>query len=499
MVATVPSHRGQRTTRLSRRAFIAHSLWGSAALGVALVGCAAPAAGPAAQPTTAPAAPAVAAKPTEAPKPAEKPAPAAQQAPAKAGTKVKLQYWHVWGADRIPLMDAQVKAFQEKYPDIEVEHQYIVIADLNVKVLTALAGGDPPDVFSLRRAEMPSFVTKDALLPMDDLLARDKTALDELVYPSEAYHCRFDGKTYSLPQASGGGSFILYYGKGTYQQAGLNPEAGPKTWKELADHHEKLTKLNGGAIERLGIDIHQATDESYGFDGWLYTNNGKLIADDGKGPAFNSPEGLATLEWMVEFHKAQGGWSKVRDFTGGSNKDPGKIRPMLYQGLLGIMNHNVSVPFFVSKEAPEFQWGAATIPFNDANTQAKSVSYDLGGWGTSIPKGAKNVDAAWEWVKWNTLGPGNEAFLRAQGRPSPVKAHTEAYGRDPEVVKVNPNWKVFEDTLASTVPIPKTPVWPKLRDLLAQRVEQALLGQMSPKDALATAEREAQAEFARGG
>ena len=394
-------------------------------------------------------------------------------------------------------MDAQVKTFQEKYPDIEVEHQYIVIADLNVKVLTALAGGDPPDLFSMRRAELPSFVTKDALLPLDDLLKRDNIALDNLVYMSEAYHARFDGKTYALPQASGGGSFVLYYGKGTYQQAGLNPEAGPKTWKELAAHNEKLSKLNGAAIERLGIDIHQATDESYGFDGWLYTNNGKLIADDGKGPAFNSPEGLATLEWMVDFHKAQGGWPKVRDFTTGSNKDPGKIRPMLYQGQLGIMNHNVSVPFFISKEAPEFTWGAAVIPYNDANPQAKSVSYDLGGWGTSIPKGAKNVDAAWEFLKWNTLGPGNEAFLRAQGRPSPVKAHTEAYGKDPEVIKVNPNWKVLEDTLAGTVPIPKTPVWPKLRDMLAQRVEQALLGQMSPKEALAMAEREIQAEFAR--
>jgi hypothetical protein len=46
--------------------------------------------------------------------------------------------------------------------------------------------------------------------------------------------------------------------------------------------------------------------------------------------------------------------------------------------------------------------------------------------------------------------------------------------------------------------MPKTAVWPRLRDLMAKRVEQALLGQMSAKEALAMAEREARQEFARG-
>jgi ABC-type glycerol-3-phosphate transport system substrate-binding protein len=62
-----------------------------------------------------------------------------------------------------------------------------VSADLNVKVLTALASGDPPDLFSMRRAEMPSFVTKDALLPLDELRKRANIALDNLVDMSEVH------------------------------------------------------------------------------------------------------------------------------------------------------------------------------------------------------------------------------------------------------------------------------------------------------------------------
>ena len=162
-----------------------------------------------------------------------------------------------------------------------------------------------------------------------------------------------------------------------------------------------------------------------------------------------------------------------------------------------MWSHNVANPFIFRSERPDFKWGAGLIPYNDANPSAKSVSYDLGGWGTSIPKNAKHPEAAWEWVKWNTIGPGNEAFMRAQARPSPVKAHNEAYGKDSAVLEVNPYWHVFEQTLANTVPIPKLAVWPKLRDILARRVQQALLGQLSPKEALDAAEREVQEEFAR--
>ncbi|MHB1132029.1 MAG: ABC transporter substrate-binding protein [Chloroflexota bacterium] len=493
-------HDVTRTSPLTRRQFLLRSVFASTALALTAAGCSQPTAAPAPAtatkapvPATSAAAPATTAAATK----AATAAAAATQAPAKTGTKIKLRYWHPWGAARIPLMDAQVKSFQEKYPDIEVEHQYVVIADLTVKILTAVSGGDPPEVINLRRAEMPSFVDKGALMPLDDYLKRDKIDLNAVAYPSEAYHCAYNGVNYSLPQAIGGGFFLLYYNKDTYQKAGLDPNAPPKTWKELAAHDAKLTKVTDGKIASLGTDIHQATDESYGFDGWLYTNGGKLVTDDGKGPAFNSAQGLETLQWMVDFHKAVGGWGKVRDFTGGNNTDPGKFRPMFYDGLVAIYNHNVSDPFIFQSERPDLKWGAGLIPYNDANAQAKSTSYDLGGWGTSIPKGAKNADAAWEFVKWNTVGPGNDAFMRAQARPSPIKAFTEAYGKDPNVTKINPSWDVFVQTLANTVPIPKITIWARLRDILQKRVEQALLGQMSAKDALAGAEEEVKREFAR--
>lgn len=394
-------------------------------------------------------------------------------------------------------MDAQVKAFQDQHPDIEIEHQYILIADLAVKTLTAIAGGDPPEVVNLLRAQMPSFVDKDALLPLDDYLKRDQINLDEIAYPSEAYHCRYKGATYALPQAIGGGFFILYHGKDAFQKAGLDPESSPKSWKALAEYNTKLTKATGGKLEMLGLDIHEADQSSYGFDGWLYTNNGRLVTEDGTAPAFNSPEGLETLEWMVAFHQAVGGWSNVRDFTGGNNKDPGKLRPMFYNGMLGMLNQNVANAFIFANESPDFKWAAGVIPFNDGNAKAKSASYDLGGWGASIPKGVKNPDAAWEWIKWSTLGQGNEAFMRAQRRPSPIRAHTDAYGKDPEVLKANPYWSVFVDSLTNTVPIPKLGKWAQMQDILSKRVEQALLGQMPAKDALAAAEKEVQQEFAR--
>jgi multiple sugar transport system substrate-binding protein len=394
-------------------------------------------------------------------------------------------------------MDEQVKSFQSEYPDIEVEHQYILNADLPVKILAAIAGGDPPEVFNISRSSLPEYASKKTILPLDDYLRREGINLDDLVYPSEAYHCRYNGTTYALPQAIGSGFFLFYYSKDTFEKAGLDPEQFPKTWKGLADANEKITRVADGKVETLGYDIHQADSISCGFDWLLYTNNGKLLTDDGKAPAFNTPEGLETLEWMLKFHEPVGGWTKVRDFTGANNEQTNKLVPMVVQGMLGMYNSNVSQAFILSTQYAGFKWGAGVVPYNGGNLNGKSITYDPGGWGTCIPTGAKNADAAWEWVKWNTIGPGNVPFLRAQMRPSPVRANTEAYGKDPEITTVNPYWHVFDETLANSVPLPQAAGWPRAREALTKRVEQALLLQMPAKQALDAAAQEVQRELAR--
>ena len=51
------------------------------------------------------------------------------------------------------------------------------------------------------------------------------------------------------------------------------------------------------------------------FVAWLYTNNGKYASDDGRTLLFNSPEGVETLEWMINLtNNVNHGIENVTDF-----------------------------------------------------------------------------------------------------------------------------------------------------------------------------------------
>ena len=51
------------------------------------------------------------------------------------------------------------------------------------------------------------------------------------------------------------------------------------------------------------------------FVSWLYTNNGRYASDDGRTLLFNSPEGVETLEWMINLtNSVNHGTENITDF-----------------------------------------------------------------------------------------------------------------------------------------------------------------------------------------
>ncbi len=86
----------------------------------------------------------------------------------------------VWGYG---LDDARAKAriavFQAANPNIKVE---AVGGSLNTQqLLTAVASGDPPEVINVDRSQVGSWAGRNALSPIDDLIARDKFDLNSVL------------------------------------------------------------------------------------------------------------------------------------------------------------------------------------------------------------------------------------------------------------------------------------------------------------------------------
>jgi multiple sugar transport system substrate-binding protein len=477
-----------RTTRggqVSRRGFL--RLGGITAAAGLLVACGQQAASPAGAPSnpaeskpaeTKPAAPATGQPTTQ---------PAAQQAPAKTGAGGSVKFWHVWGGDRQPLIEKVIADIQAATPSVQIEHTVLSQQGLQEKYLTAIAGGAPPDVLMLNTRDLPNFAGRGALRPVNDLIEREKLDVKGTFYPGEVELSTHRGQMFGLPLTPGGSNFLVFWNKAHFQEVGLDPEKGPKTWSEFADTSKKLTKGSDGNFERIG-SLYYISDNNW-FKQWSYSNGGSFYSDDGIQVTFDAKENVEALKWMVDnLDKEYGGYEAVRGFATQPGPGGAEGNQSFFQGKLAIHLNGVFHFLQLSKEAPTLEFGVGVFPYNEANPAAKPVQMVDGIWNYVVPRGAKNVDGAWELIKYTTYGPGQLDFFKAQGRPSVVPKYNE----DPEYTAANKFWPVVQQALSQTRAMPVTQVYAEDSKILSQYTEEALLKKRSPEDALKMATAEAQ-------
>ncbi|MEZ4612848.1 MAG: extracellular solute-binding protein [Caldilineaceae bacterium] len=228
---------------------------------------------------------------------------------------VTLVFWHHWGGNRVPLMEEQIRRFEEKYPWITVEMTLQPWENRLQKILTSVAAGEPPDVTMLGRQDLPAFVEQGALMPIDDLMSAAGITAD-MFYEAEINGAIYNGQTYLLPLPTGGGISILWYNKDMFAEVGLDPESPPQTWAELEEAAKALTIMENGELQRVGINPRlNGLHAGISFLGWLHNNGGQWISDDMRTITWNSPEGLEALQWVVDFtNNINGGVEEVDAF-----------------------------------------------------------------------------------------------------------------------------------------------------------------------------------------
>ena len=96
----------------------------------------------------------------------------ARQTPIAQNTEVsgKLVEWGFGIAETNPMARARVLAFQEAFPNVELE---IVESFDEQKLLTAVASDTVPDVLWLSRFETATWASRDVLQPLTDYIERD--------------------------------------------------------------------------------------------------------------------------------------------------------------------------------------------------------------------------------------------------------------------------------------------------------------------------------------
>ena len=171
--------------------------------------------------------------------------------PSKEGKTVR--YWTGWGGG------PYTKAFQsimalDSFKAVLGNNGFELKTGIPEEaMLTAVAGGDPPDVGT--NINYLGFMARGALQPIDDLVAASTETKKENYIESNWNLGMYKGVLYGLPTQECFLRYGLLYNSQLVQEAGLDPNSPPETWDDLFAWHQKLTKKDSaGNVTQVGAN-----------------------------------------------------------------------------------------------------------------------------------------------------------------------------------------------------------------------------------------------------
>ncbi len=398
---------------------------------------------------------------------------------------VTLTYWHHWGGNRIPLMEAAIAAFEDANSGICVDNVFLPWDNRLENLLTVIAAGEPPDVTMFGRQDLPFFAVTESIIPLDAYMEADGISPDMFI-PAEFVGNVYNDQTWMLPNPTGGAINIMWYNKDHFEEAGLDPEAFPETWDELLAAAEALRVGEDGFLDRIGYN--PLSINGVPFIVWLNSNGQDWISEDLRTVTINNPAGVEVLEFLQAFtDDVNFGIEEVNAFgemAGEFDQDA------LIQRLASIRSSGSWLLFQIEDHAEDLNYGVAPIPYGPSGDPDRRGS-TWGGWGFMIPKNATHPDEAWELVKWMTTEVeeiGACWFLQQQQRPSPLVG-CDGYMKDGETHPMAESILAVaaKDNVASI-----SPVQPQADEILERMIEDVLFGEKSIEKALEDAEAEIQ-------
>jgi len=315
------------------------------------------------------------------------PSASASESGKPAGEKSKVSVWYLWGG-------AEGEALEQIIQDFNASQDKYTVEGLSVpdeqKIKVAIAGGNGPDLTDSFDWVVPQYAQQGIALPLDDLIARDGYDLSDFI-PAALESGRFDDKLYSLPLNAN--FSIMYYNKKLLADSGYSEP--PKTSKELYDVALKTTKVNGdGSIEVIGFPSYPS--EGYLFNAMAHGFGSSYLSEGAKELTFNNDSTKAAMQMIYDYN-TQFGVDNIRQLqAAGKWLDP--TDPFL-TGKQAIRFDGPWLSAHIKNMNIDVDYGIAPLPYLDGKPEtaggglvSSSIFY--------IAKTSKNVDGAWEFMKY---------------------------------------------------------------------------------------------------
>lgn len=376
----------------------------------------------------------------------------------------------------------QAEKFMDEHPNVTINVQVVTFEDLPKKVPVAIKGGNPPDILRDFIGRTAQYAHQGVLENMEDLIPEKELDkyLDDYIDMSTV-----DGELHALPIYSWVQAAVI--NKSLWKDAGkedlLPPEDDP-VWS-VDQFKEALKAIKDENVYPAGIQVSEAQSD-YGLLSWFWGHGAKLYEDDDHSKtALNSSEGVKALKDLVELKDED---LLVPSVVSAGNED---MDTYMNKGQLGIRF-----------PAGATQWDKIRRAEEEGKAEGdhdlmfvKEPDVDGVESGVSVGPTELAVFKQDDEYKKKMIGE----FVKFLGNPEHQEVYSTTAGQLPtrKDVKIEdqPDYmrytqEIMEEYGTEDMGV-TTEHYSEVRELLAPLVQNAMLGKITPEEALDKYEKQA--------
>lgn len=378
--------------------------------------------------------------------------------------------------------DAVNREFQRRHPDINLRLLSMGAGSMDPqKLMTSIVGNVAPDVINQDRFSISDWASRGAFRLLDDLIARDQgkdplCPTPDQFYPATWAEASYKGQVFGIP--TGADDRVLYWNRQIFRErasqiraAGLDPERPPRTWSEVLAYSKAITEINpDGTIKRAGFIPNFGNSWLYMF---AFQNNASFMSPDGRRCTLDSPESEEALNFMVKGYDILGGYEKSKAFESGFLS---KENDSFIIGKVAMKIDGNWILGDLARYGPTIDLGVAPPAIPDdryhhvgrfANEKDTYITW-VGGYSYAIPRGARNPNDAWEYIKFATSVEGRIIESTAQRNWEHHRGRIYMPG---VLASIAANKAIFEQF---------KPADPKFANALKQHIDLMSVGRIRP-------------------
>lgn len=315
-------------------------------------------------------------------------------------------YWGVPDGHPTAIWEKAIEKFQTQHPNVQVKLiAGVPKADYGEWLAERLLSGQEPDVFLIPREDFDNYASKEAVLPLNNLIEADSDFDTTLYYPVSLQSGQLGSTFYAMPLESV--PTLMFVNKTMLKDYQIPLPSPTWTWQDFYSICQQTTQdTNGdGKLDTFG---------AYGYT-WQQAaldNNILLFQTDGNNRIahFEGPDLEAAIHFIRNLQELNQGYRPTaRDF------DLGHIafRPLTFAEYRTYQPY----PWRVKKYS-SFDWDVVPFPAGPAGQNLSHVDTMLMG----ISRHSKNPQLAWELLKTFSYSREVQKSILTKSQGLPVRA-----------------------------------------------------------------------------